>query len=72
MAISCCHGCMAPKRYPGCHDVCPDYLKEKAAHDALREEDYKRRRTIHDLNEQRYRGVTKAVKHKRKADKHGR
>lgn len=66
MAISCCHGCMAPKRYPGCHDHCPDYLKEKAEYDAKAEEDYKRRKTIQNLNEQRYSGIIKAVKHKRK------
>ena len=66
MAIRCCNGCMAPKRHPGCHGTCPEYLKEKAEHDAQMEADYKRRRTIHDLNDQRYRGVTRAVKHKRK------
>lgn len=68
MAISCCHGCMAPKRYPGCHDHCPDYLKEKAEYEARAEADYKRRKTIQNLNEQRYRAVTKAVKGKRKGD----
>ena len=68
MAISCCHGCMAPKRHPGCHDTCPEYLKEKAEHEIQKEADYKRRRTMHDLNEQRYRGVKKAVSHKRKGD----
>ena len=28
MAINSCNGCMPPKRYPGCHSVCEDYLKE--------------------------------------------
>lgn len=68
MAISCCHGCMAPKRHPGCHDTCPEYRKEKAEHEARAEADYKRRRTMHDLNDQRYRAVTRAVKGKRKGD----
>lgn len=65
MAIKCCHGCMAPKRHPGCHDHCPEYRKEKAEHDAMREADHKRRETIHNLNDQRYKAVTKAVKHHR-------
>ena len=35
MAIKCCKGCVAPKRYPGCHDRCPEYLAEKAEYDRL-------------------------------------
>lgn len=23
----CCEGCIAPKRHPGCHDKCSDYIK---------------------------------------------
>jgi hypothetical protein len=33
MAIKCCWGCVAPKRHPGCHDHCPEYIAEKAQHD---------------------------------------
>lgn len=29
MPINSCRGCVAPKRYPGCHDYCPEYLKQK-------------------------------------------
>jgi hypothetical protein len=29
-------GCVAPKRYPGCHDKCPEYLAAKAEHDRLK------------------------------------
>jgi len=25
-----CHGCVAPKRYPGCHGKCKEYRKWKA------------------------------------------
>jgi hypothetical protein len=57
---------MAPKRHPGCHGSCPEYLKEKAEYDARAAEDYKRRHLIQDLNDQRYRAVTRATKHKRK------
>ena len=65
MAISCCHGCMVPKRHPGCHDTCPEYLKERAEHEARKEEDYKRRQLVQNLNEQRYQAIHKAVKDKR-------
>lgn len=33
MAIHCCKGCVAPKRFPGCHASCPEYLHDKAEHD---------------------------------------
>jgi len=41
MAIECCRNCVAPKRYPGCHDHCPEYQAAKAIHDAQKEEQYK-------------------------------
>lgn len=66
MGIKCCSGCVAPKRYPGCHGSCPEYIQEKADHDARMAEDYKRRRLNQNLNEQRYSAITNAVKNKRK------
>ena len=66
MAIRCCHGCVAPKRHPGCHGTCPEYMSEKAKHDADMAKDYQYRKTQHELNEQRYRAITKVTKHKRK------
>lgn len=35
--IKCCHGCVPPKRCPGCHGVCPEYLEEKRIHEEERE-----------------------------------
>lgn len=32
--IRSCNGCVAPKRHPGCHGHCPDYLKEKAEYES--------------------------------------
>lgn len=34
--IRCCKNCVQPKRHPGCHSNCPEYLKEKAAYDELK------------------------------------
>lgn len=28
--IKCCHGCVPPKRYPGCGAHCQEYKDEKA------------------------------------------
>ena len=36
--IYCCKGCEAPKRYPGCHAVCQEYLEQKAAYDKRKAE----------------------------------
>ena len=36
MGIYSCKDCVAPKRRPGCHGSCPDYLAEKAEHDRLK------------------------------------
>lgn len=32
--FDCCYHCPSTKRYPGCHDKCPDYLKAKKSLDA--------------------------------------
>lgn len=49
MAIYSCKGCVAPKRYPGCHGHCAEYLAEKAKHDADRAEEIKRKRIEYGL-----------------------
>ncbi len=49
MGIYSCKGCVAPKRHPGCHGSCPEYLAEKAEHDRLK--------AIHD----RERDITAAI-----------
>ena len=37
MAIKCCKDCVPPTRYPGCHDKCNKYLKEKAEYEKQKE-----------------------------------
>ena len=32
--IKCCKGCLTPKRHPGCHAHCEEYLAEKAEYEA--------------------------------------
>ena len=43
MAINCCRYCVAPKRHPGCHGHCAEYIVEKAAHDTQKAAEDKRR-----------------------------
>lgn len=34
--FSSCKDCVAPKRHPGCHDPCPEYLAQRAEYDRLK------------------------------------
>ncbi len=65
MGIKCCFGCVAPKRHPGCHASCPEYIEEKAINDAMRDEDYKRRYIQRGLSEEKYNAIRRAAKGKR-------
>lgn len=33
--FECCYKCVPPKRYPGCHASCKEYLDERKRHDAV-------------------------------------
>ena len=37
MKIRCCRECVPPKRHPGCHSRCEEYIAEKARLDERRE-----------------------------------
>lgn len=63
--INCCRYCVAPKRYPGCHDHCPEYAEEKAEDQRLMSIDAERRRISNDLYEQRTAKVVKALNRQR-------
>lgn len=41
--FECCYKCKPPKRYPGCHAECPEYLKAKEEWDKVREVERKQR-----------------------------
>ena len=66
MAINCCRYCVSPKRYPGCHGQCSEYISEKATHDALKAVDDKRKSIEYGLNSQYADGVHKAYRTYRK------
>ena len=58
--IKCCYGCVAPKRYPGCHGHCPEYLAEKAQDEQKKAQDDIRRKVSLDIYQQRADMVAKA------------
>ena len=66
MGIWCCKGCIPPKRYPGCHGSCPEYIEEKAEHEK-RKEIYDRERDISvAIYYNRGEKVNKAMKNRKK------
>ena len=60
--IRCCRNCVAPKRYPGCHGQCPEYIAEKEQHDAQREQEHNKRKVDNDIYNQRATRITKALR----------
>ena len=62
MAIYSCKDCVAPKRYPGCHAVCPEYLAEKDQHDKKKAIIDYNRRIYNGLNSQAVNGIYRSQK----------
>ena len=60
--IYCCKGCEAPKRYPGCHSVCQEYIDQKAEYDRLKAEADNERRIAQAIYGERGRKVYQAMK----------
>ena len=57
-----CKGCVAPKRYPGCHAVCAEYRYAKAAYESRKEEYYKDEKLSAAINIDRGKKVYNALK----------
>lgn len=68
-AIKCCKGCVAPKRYPGCHDRCPEYKKDKAEYEARKAIADRAKYTDQEIYSQKSKAVAKATKNRRYSQK---
>lgn len=66
MPIYSCKSCVPPTRYPGCHSKCPNYLEEKAKHDALKAEHDRKQAIDHGIRCQREAKVYQALRNSRK------
>lgn len=62
--ILCCKDCQ--KRHPACHGSCPEYLKEKAEHEAEREQRNREIYIQNQLYQQIETGVRKKQRHNRR------
>ena len=60
--MKCCHGCVPPKRKPGCHDRCPEYIEERAEYDRLKAIEDKKSAVRNAIYMQKSDGVLRAVR----------
>lgn len=65
MAITCCRGCVPPKRNEWCHATCTEYAEQKAKHEAQRQQNNKEKFTQHNLYQQTGDRVARANKRKK-------
>ena len=65
MGISSCKDCVAPKRYPGCHSVCQEYLEQKVEHDRLKAIHDREHRVTVDIYTSRNEKIYQAMKDRR-------
>ena len=63
MSFECCILCKSPKRYPGCHDRCPDYAQARAKYDKAMADQKKAVRQ--SINAQKIAGVTRALRRRK-------
>ena len=57
-----CIGCVAPKRHPGCHDHCPEYIEEKAEHDRRKAIEDQKSAVRNGIYMQKSDGVLRAIR----------
>ena len=65
MAIKCCNGCVPPKRTPGCHGTCKEYIAEKAALDEQNAAATAKKKTNQNIYAQKSAGVHRAKRRNR-------
>lgn len=63
--IKCCIKCVAPKRYPGCQDHCPQHIAEKEEYKAKKAAADKKKAIEAGLDAQAIYGVDRAKKRRK-------
>ena len=63
--IDCCRYCKAPKRHPGCHASCGEYIAERAEYDRLKAIHDRERAINVSIVQQRGDRIYKALKSRR-------
>lgn len=58
--MDCCRHCVPPKRHPGCHDHCPEYIEERAEYDEKKAAENKQKAVSSGIYRQKAEGVYRA------------
>ena len=66
MRITCCYGCVPPKRHGGCNSICPEYKKQREMLDAENKEARKKKAIQKGLDDNVIKGCIKVEKRRRK------
>lgn len=64
--ITCCKGCVAPKRYPGCHSHCEEYIEQKQEWNKVKAIADRKKMVESGLDSQKMNRISKAEKKRRK------
>ena len=64
MSFECCIPCKTPKRYPGCHDHCPDYAKAREKYEQEKAVANKKKAIDQSIDAQKISGVKRALRRK--------
>ena len=65
MPITCCKGCVAPKRHTACWGHCPEYQKQKAEYEELKAAADKKKFIDQGISCQRSAAVAKAMRNRK-------
>lgn len=60
--MKCCYGCVSPKRYPGCHSHCPEYIAERAEYDRRKAAEDKKNAVSNGIYLQKVDSILKSVR----------
>lgn len=66
MAITCCKGCVPPKRTPTCKfdGTCDEYAKAKKIHDEEKQAIFEAKRVAYSITNQKNEGAKRALRKK--------
>lgn len=66
MPISCCKGCVPPRRSPTCHSSCPDYIRESKEHREQMDAEYEAGRIMGQTYDAKQKAYTKFLRRRKR------
>ena len=66
MTITCCKECVPPKRYPGCHGSCEEYIAQRTEYKRMKDAYAQKERIARTICGERSVKVFKALKDRKR------